>query len=84
MAQITVSSFKAQTRAATQPNNDHPKKRFKAKIAPVLARRLLKSNSKRQKVKEAEDTNEDGKKETHCFYFSRIQLWVRPMRGMPR
>jgi hypothetical protein len=48
-AQITVSSFKAQTKAATHPNKDHPKKRFKAKIAPVLARRLLKAiaNGKR-------------------------------------
>ena len=36
-----LSSFKAQTNAMTQPIKDHPRNKFKAKIAPVFARFLL-------------------------------------------
>jgi hypothetical protein len=43
------SSFMAQTRAATQPINVHPRKRFRAKIAPELALFLLKAIAKGRK-----------------------------------
>jgi hypothetical protein len=39
----------AQTRATTQPISDHPKKRFKAKIAPELALFLLNAMAKGRK-----------------------------------
>jgi len=39
----------AQTRAATQPIKVHPRKRFRAKIAPELALFLLKAMAKGRK-----------------------------------